>query len=45
MFHAVGNKVLSLHRESIGPLVLDPALAPGESRMLQAEEIALFARA
>jgi 16S rRNA pseudouridine516 synthase len=45
MFHAVGNKVLSLHRESIGPLVLDPALAPGESRMLQTEEIALFARA
>ncbi len=42
MFHAVGNKVLSLHRESIGPLVLDPTLAPGESRMLRAEEIALF---
>ncbi len=42
MFHAVGNQVLSLHRESIGPLVLDPALAPGQSRDLTDSEIALF---
>ncbi len=44
MFHAVGNQVLSLHRESIGPLVLDPALAPGQSRLLTPEEVSLFAR-
>ena len=42
MFHAVGNKVLTLHRESIGPLVLDPDLAPGQSRSLTAQEIAHF---
>ena len=42
MFHAVGNKVLSLHRESVGPLVLDPDLAPGQSRRLTAPEIAYF---
>ncbi|MEO8616854.1 MAG: pseudouridine synthase [Luteolibacter sp.] len=42
MFHAVGNKVLSLHRESIGPLVLDPDLAPGQCRSLTAPEIAHF---
>jgi 16S rRNA pseudouridine516 synthase len=42
MFHAVGNQVLSLHREAIGPLVLDPALAPGESRSLTREEISWF---
>jgi 16S rRNA pseudouridine516 synthase len=45
MFHAVGNKVLSLHRESIGPLVLDPNLAPGDSRPLTSEEIDYFSRA
>ncbi len=43
MFHAVGNQVLSLHRESIGPLVLD-GLAPGEFRHLTAEEVASFRR-
>lgn len=43
MFHAVGNQVLSLHCESIGPLVLDPALAPGQSRMLTPEEVSFFA--
>ena len=41
MFHAVGNQVLSLHRESVGPLVLD-GLAPGESRHLTAAEVAAF---
>jgi len=44
MFHAVGNQVRSLHRESIGPLALDPTLAPGQSRLLTPEEVALFAR-
>jgi 16S rRNA pseudouridine516 synthase len=43
MFHAVGNQVLSLHRESIGPLVLDD-LQSGMSRRLTAEEVALFGR-
>ena len=44
MFHAVGNQVLSLHRESIGPLVLDPDLSPGQFRKLTCEEIGFFAR-
>lgn len=41
MFHAVGNQVLGLHRESIGPLVLDN-LPLGEFRHLCAEEVAFF---
>jgi 16S rRNA pseudouridine516 synthase len=40
MFHALGNRVTGLHREAIGPLGLDPALAPGEFRPLTAAEIA-----
>ena len=44
MFHAVGNQVLSLHRESIGPLVLDESLPPGKFRHLTADEIAFFWR-
>lgn len=39
MFAALGNRVLSLHREAIGPLVLDPALAPGEYRALTPDEV------
>ncbi|WP_213875097.1 pseudouridine synthase [Pseudomonas sp. dw_358] len=39
MFGHFQNKVLTLHRESMGPLVLDPALAPGQYRHLTAEEI------
>ncbi|WP_407333033.1 16S rRNA pseudouridine(516) synthase RsuA [Enterovibrio sp. 27052020O] len=42
MFAAVGNKVVGLHRESVGELVLDEALAPGEYRQLTPQEIALF---
>jgi 16S rRNA pseudouridine516 synthase len=42
MFHAVGNQVLSLHRESIGPLVLTDSLAPGEFRALRAAEVSCF---
>ncbi|QEY58072.1 pseudouridine synthase [Pseudomonas sp. C27(2019)] len=42
MFAAVGNKVEKLHREQIGALKLDADLAPGEYRVLSAEEIALF---
>jgi len=40
MFAARGNAVLALHRETMGPLRLDEALAPGECRELTAEEAA-----
>jgi 16S rRNA pseudouridine516 synthase len=39
MFEAVGKKVLYLRRVSMGPLRLDPALAPGEWRELTEEEL------
>lgn len=39
MFAAVGNHVTALHRESIGAIELDPALAPGAYRHLTAQEI------
>ena len=39
MFGHFDNKVLRLHREAMGPLVLDEQLAPGEYRPLRAEEI------
>ncbi|VVO44005.1 pseudouridine synthase [Pseudomonas fluorescens] len=39
MFGHFNNKVLRLHRERMGPLVLDTTLAPGEYRPLTAEEI------
>lgn len=42
MFAALGNRVESLHRVSIGALSLDATLAPGEWRELTAEEIARF---
>ncbi|MDH4573119.1 pseudouridine synthase [Salinicola acroporae] len=42
MLTAVGYTVVTLHRESIGPLVLDPELAPGECRHLRPEEVAAF---
>lgn len=42
MLAAVGNHVAGLHRERIGPVELDPALAPGAYRALIAEEIAAF---
>ena len=42
MFAAVGNRVLALHRERIGALMLDPDLAPGAYRPLAADEIAAF---
>ncbi|MFV0574522.1 MAG: 16S rRNA pseudouridine(516) synthase RsuA [Vibrio sp.] len=40
MFAALGNKVEQLHRESIGSIVLDEELEPGEYRPLTQEEIA-----
>ena len=39
MFAALGNKVVSLHRESIGLIELDSALAAGEWRYLTEREI------
>ncbi|WP_115718733.1 16S rRNA pseudouridine(516) synthase RsuA [Gallaecimonas mangrovi] len=40
MFAAVDNKVVDLHRESIGGVALDPDLAEGEYRPLTASEVA-----
>lgn len=40
MFGHFRNKVTDLHRERMGPLLLDPALRPGEYRPLTPEEIA-----
>lgn len=42
MFAALGNKVVQLHRERVGPLTLDSSLAEGEYRQLTAEEVSLF---
>ncbi len=39
MFGHFRNKVTRLHRERMGPLVLDPTLQPGEYRALSHEEI------
>lgn len=43
MFAAVGNRVVGLHREQMGQIALDHALAPGESRPLTQGEIASVA--
>src|SRR5471032_1401524 len=40
MFAAVGNRVVALHRERIGGIVMDDDLEPGEYRRLTEEEIA-----
>ncbi|MET0066708.1 MAG: pseudouridine synthase [Candidatus Thiodiazotropha sp.] len=42
LFAAVGNRVETLHRESIGDLTLDARLAPGEFRPLTQDELGLF---
>ena len=42
MFAAVGNNVVKLHREQVGPLSLDADLTPGDYRFLTAAEVALF---
>lgn len=42
MFAALGNKVIRLHRERVGPLTLDASLAEGKYRQLTAEEVSLF---
>ena len=38
----VDHKVLRLHRESMGPLLLDAHLAPGQYRALSPEEVGLI---
>lgn len=42
MFQSIDMKVLYLKRISMGPLVLDPSLSPGEYRELLEEEISLL---
>lgn len=42
MFAALGNHVEALHRVSIGGLLLDQSLPPGEYRRLTQQEVALF---
>lgn len=42
MFGHFHNRVIGLHRERMGPLRLDPDLAPGHYRSLYADEIKLI---
>lgn len=42
MFGHFQNKVVKLHRERVGELVLDPDLQPGDYRPLTSSEIAAF---
>ena len=42
MFHRVGNRVVSLHRERIGSVALSADLPPGAWRMLTENEIRSF---
>lgn len=42
MFAAMGNRVVRLHREAIGPLSLEDDLAAGEYRALTNEEIEML---
>jgi len=42
MLAAVGNRVVGLHRERIGNIVLDPTLDPGAYRALSPDEIRVF---
>lgn len=39
MFHRIGNRVVALHRESVGSIRLPEDLEPGEWRMLTEQEI------
>lgn len=45
MLAFANNKVIRLHRSRIGPLALDPALAPGEYRALSPVEVQELASA
>lgn len=42
MFAAVGNRVIALHRRSVGGVLLDERLEAGEYRELTAEELSLL---
>jgi 16S rRNA pseudouridine516 synthase len=42
MFAATGNHVEDLHRERLGGLSLPDGMAPGQWKLLSAEEIALI---
>ena len=42
MFRAVGMEILYLKRESMGSLVLDEAMQPGEYRELTEKELELL---
>ncbi|KAA8980746.1 MULTISPECIES: pseudouridine synthase [Gammaproteobacteria] len=42
MMGAVGNRVVRLHRERVGPIDLDPGLEPGDYRDLTEAEINAF---
>lgn len=44
MVVAAGNHVTALHRSAVGPVSLDPGLAPGGWRWLHAEEVAQLTR-
>jgi 16S rRNA pseudouridine516 synthase len=44
MLAAVENRVLALHRVSVGGVQLDAALAPGEYRLLSESEVALIGK-
>ena len=44
MFAAIGHPLIALHRLRIGCVTLDPALAPGEYRLLADAEIAALRR-
>lgn len=41
MFHRVGNRVVKLHRSSIGSIALPPDLQPGQWRHLTADEVSI----
>lgn len=42
MFAALANKVVTLHRQQIGDISLDPILQPGQWRYLTKDEVAAF---
>lgn len=44
MLAAVENRVLALHRMSVGAVLLDATLAPGEYRLLSESEVALIGK-
>ncbi len=45
MLAACGHQTLTLHRERVGPLTLDPALEPGQMRALNENELTALKQA